>query len=232
MRLLPRLVAIALCLLWLGPVWGQASKVAEVWQSGGRLAPVTASTTSGTTAVALPTPGNVAWVCDSGAQDVYVAVGGSSISVTTSTGSWLMHGTCAAYDLTHGNVGQAYGYLAAITSFSTTTLEIETGTGTPPGISSHLFGTTPQYSSAGTGQYALNVNSATALTVPAGATLAEVCVESQAVRYRDDGVAPTSASGIPVAAGSCYQYSGPTLLAAVQFIAQTAGATLDVSYYR
>lgn len=86
------------------------------------------------------------------------------------------------------------------------------------------------YASAGTGQYALSVNSATSLTVPTGAYIAEICAESQAVRYRDDGSAPTASTGIPVASGTCFQYSGP--LSAVQFIAQTSGATIDVSYYK
>lgn len=74
------------------------------------------------------------------------------------------------------------------------------------------------------------------LTVPAGATIAEICNEGGAVRYRDDGTAPTASVGVPVAAGSvtapfCFAYSGP--LAALQFIQQAAGAgPLDIDYYK
>lgn len=79
-------------------------------------------------------------------------------------------------------------------------------------------------------------SSVSTLTVPTGATIAEICNEGGAVRYRDDGTAPTATVGIPVAAGSatapfCFAYSGP--LAAIEFIQQAGGAgPLDVSYYR
>jgi hypothetical protein len=72
---------------------------------------------------------------------------------------------------------------------------------------------------------------ATFLTVPSGgAKIIEVCVSTQAIRYRDDGVAPTATIGIPVSAGTCFQYSGPLPL--IQFIQQAPTATIDVSYYR
>lgn len=67
-------------------------------------------------------------------------------------------------------------------------------------------------------------------SIPAGPRMAQICVEAQAVRWRDDGVAPTAAIGMPMAVGSCMIYSGS--IAAIQFIQQTAGAILDVSYYR
>lgn len=86
------------------------------------------------------------------------------------------------------------------------------------------------YISAGAGQYGLSASSVVGLTVPSGATIAEICVEGAAVRYRDDGVAPTATVGMPVAAGSCFPYSGP--LSSVQFIAQSGSPTLDVSYYK
>ena len=74
---------------------------------------------------------------------------------------------------------------------------------------------------------------ATGLTLPAAgspAKIVEICVETQAIRYRDDGTAPTSMIGIPVAVGTCFQYSGN--LAAIQFIQQASGAVIDVAYYR
>ena len=86
------------------------------------------------------------------------------------------------------------------------------------------------YVSAGPPQMGLAVATNTALTVPAGATLAEICVETAGVRYRDDGTAATAALGIPVSAGSCFAYSGP--LAAMSFTAQSGSPTLSISYYR
>jgi hypothetical protein len=74
------------------------------------------------------------------------------------------------------------------------------------------------------------VPAATALTVPDGARVAEICVETNEVRYRDDATAPTTGVGIPVVSGSCFQYSGA--LTAIQFIQVISPATLDVSYYR
>lgn len=72
--------------------------------------------------------------------------------------------------------------------------------------------------------------SAAALTPPAGATVAYVTVEGQAVRWRDDGTAPTASVGNPVPANAQLVYSGN--LAAIQFIQQTASAIIDVSYYQ
>lgn len=79
-------------------------------------------------------------------------------------------------------------------------------------------------------QQITTLTAATKLTVPAGATMAVITAEAQAVRYRDDGVAPTATVGMPVAVGAPFQYSGT--LSAMQFIAQTSGAILNVSYYR
>ena len=74
------------------------------------------------------------------------------------------------------------------------------------------------------------VPTGTFLTVPTGARMAQICVETQAVRYRDDGTAPTASVGMPQAAATCFQYSGS--LPAIQFIQVTGTAVLDVSYYR
>lgn len=98
------------------------------------------------------------------------------------------------------------------------------------GDSITAFSKSAIYSSAGSGQYGLTVASATTLTVPTGATIAEICVETQGVRYKDDGGTPTSSSGIPVPSGTCFQYAGP--LSAIEFIQQSSSATLDVSYYK
>lgn len=74
------------------------------------------------------------------------------------------------------------------------------------------------------------LNVAKGLTVPPGATAAVIVCEAQDVRYRGDGVAPTATVGMPMAKGVPVEYTGT--LALLQFIEQTAGAILNVSYYR
>lgn len=59
--------------------------------------------------------------------------------------------------------------------------------------------------------------------------IAEICVSGAAIRYRDDGTAPTASLGIPVAAGNCFQYSGN--IPALQIIQQSASATIDATFY-
>lgn len=73
------------------------------------------------------------------------------------------------------------------------------------------------------------LSSAQALTVPAGATFALIQAETQAVRWRDDGVTPTSSVGMPLIIGSVIEYDGD--LKAIRFIEQTASAVLHVCYY-
>lgn len=74
------------------------------------------------------------------------------------------------------------------------------------------------------------VPTGTFLTVPTGARMVQICVETQAIRYRDDGTAPTASVGMPVPAATCFTYSGS--LPAIQFIQQTGTAVLDALYYR
>jgi hypothetical protein len=81
------------------------------------------------------------------------------------------------------------------------------------------------------------LTSATKLTVPqrdqnglvGTPRIAIITPEAQAVRWRDDGVAPTAAVGMPLAAGVTLQYDGD--LTQIQFIEQTAGAKLNITYY-
>jgi hypothetical protein len=65
-------------------------------------------------------------------------------------------------------------------------------------------------------------------TVPPGASAAYVTVEAQAMRWRDDGTAPTASVGLPVAVGVTVTF---TNLAAVQFFPQASGSILNISYY-
>lgn len=79
-------------------------------------------------------------------------------------------------------------------------------------------------------QIASGLSSATRLTVPIGATYCVIVAETQAVRWRDDGAAPTSSVGMPLATGVALLYDGN--LAEIRFIEQTASAKLNVSYYQ
>ena len=78
-------------------------------------------------------------------------------------------------------------------------------------------------------QQITNLTSSTALTVPAGASLALIVPETQNVRWRDDGVDPTTTVGMPVLTNTSMSYDGD--LKAIRFIAATSGAILNVSYY-
>jgi hypothetical protein len=79
-------------------------------------------------------------------------------------------------------------------------------------------------------QQITSLSSAAGLAIPTGATAALVAVEGAAVRYRDDGSAPTATVGMPLAVGQTFFYSGT--LSRIQFIEQSASASVSVSYYR
>lgn len=73
--------------------------------------------------------------------------------------------------------------------------------------------------------------------VPLSANRALIVVETAAVRWYDDGTHPTTTDGMPLAAGSVMDYdvadglqSGATA-STLEFIAQSATATVWVSYY-
>ncbi len=78
-------------------------------------------------------------------------------------------------------------------------------------------------------QQITSLSAATPLTIPSRADMAVIEAESQAVRWRDDGTAPTASVGMPLAAGAFLIFDGN--LSGLQFIEQTASAKLNVSYY-
>jgi len=86
-------------------------------------------------------------------------------------------------------------------------------------------------------QQITSLSSATALTVPqrdlnglvGTPRIAIITPEAQAVRWRDDGVAPTATVGMPLAAGVTLQYDGD--ISQIKFIEQTGGAKLNITYY-
>lgn len=71
----------------------------------------------------------------------------------------------------------------------------------------------------------------TGLTVPAGATLAIIQNSHGTVhvRWRDDATAPTATAGMQLRATQQMEYFGD--LAAIRFINEATGPTLNVSYY-
>lgn len=78
-------------------------------------------------------------------------------------------------------------------------------------------------------QQITSLSASAALTVPTGATMALIVADTQGVRWRDDGIAPTASVGMPLAVGVSLSYDGD--LKAIRFIQQAASATLNISYY-
>ena len=86
-------------------------------------------------------------------------------------------------------------------------------------------------------QQIVGLAASTALIIPAagavpasqqGPTRCIVIAETQAVRWRDDGNAPTATIGYPLAVGAELKYDGD--LRRIRFIEQVATATLNVVY--
>lgn len=209
------------------PLWLQQGKV-----SGG------ASVTAASAPIGPLPGGQVAWVCNTGANDAYLALGAANtVTATVAASSWLKAGTCGNYDLIKFGVLQTY--IAAITATSTTTLTIETGTGTGPtqlvasggggGGSSAPYSFSPS-STTNSDQHNLPIVTATALTVPSDATFAQVCVTGTKVNYRWDGTSPSATVGQPLLSSQCFFFQGRNILLGLKFIQTAASATLDVSY--
>lgn len=86
-------------------------------------------------------------------------------------------------------------------------------------------------------QQITSLSSAAGLTVPTTdkqgnlrqPTFALIVAETQGVRWRDDGTAPTASVGMPLAVGVPLQYDGD--LTNIKFIETAASAKLNISYY-
>ena len=77
-----------------------------------------------------------------------------------------------------------------------------------------------------------NVIPAKAITVildQRGESLDSGALAARLGRWRDDGVAPTASVGMPLAVGVTLQYDGD--INQIQFIEQTSGAKLNITYY-
>ena len=83
-----------------------------------------------------------------------------------------------------------------------------------------------------------SMSAATALSacsggIPAGTSYAVICAYTQGVVWRDDNVAPTGtpgSGGQGIAANQCLPYNGT--FQNLQFIQQTSGAVLGITFYR
>lgn len=65
--------------------------------------------------------------------------------------------------------------------------------------------------------------------VPAGASKVLIKVEGQPVRWRDDGVDPTTTIGMLIDVGDEFWYTGQ--VKALRFIETAASATLNLAFY-
>jgi hypothetical protein len=81
-------------------------------------------------------------------------------------------------------------------------------------------------------QYGVSVVAAASLTVPAGSVAALIVVNTQPVRFTNDGTTPTAAVGVLLKVGSQMFVNSPEVLAALKFIETAATATIDVSYFK
>lgn len=87
-------------------------------------------------------------------------------------------------------------------------------------------------------QQITSLSASTGLTVPlldatglnCEPVFALIIAETQGVRWRDDGTAPTASVGMPLSPGIPFQYDGD--LNKIRFIEQAASAKLNISYYR
>lgn len=81
----------------------------------------------------------IAWICNTGGNDVYLALAPEdTVTVTVNGGAWLKAGRCTIFDLLPlldtGRSRPTTAFLASIASGGTTTLDVETGYGRPPGM--------------------------------------------------------------------------------------------------
>jgi hypothetical protein len=67
--------------------------------------------------------------------------------------------------------------------------------------------------------------------IPNDTIMVLIQAETGGVRWRDDGVAPTASVGMILAAGQTFQYTTPDFTQ-IQFIQMSAGAILNVNYYK
>lgn len=65
--------------------------------------------------------------------------------------------------------------------------------------------------------------------IPAGSIGCLITAETQAIRWRDDGTAPTTAVGMPLAVNQPFDFVGN--LPTFRMISAVAGAVVNVAFY-
>jgi hypothetical protein len=88
-----------------------------------------------------------------------------------------------------------------------------------------------QCTSLGTATPITSTGSVCTGNIPAGAKYADIIFEAQSIRYRTDGVAPTSTVGMLMAAGTDKVFALNNF-ANMKFIQVTAGAVLDIEFFQ
>ena len=89
-----------------------------------------------------------------------------------------------------------------------------------------------QYTPFGYEQLVVGVAAGGLAAIPSNgrARKALIAVETNGLRWRDDGISPTAAVGMSIAAGGSIEYEGP--LEKLRFIRSgAADAVVNVSYY-
>ena len=89
------------------------------------------------------------------------------------------------------------------------------------------------YSQSGAVDTSTLISSLTFQTVagiPSGTSLIIITPQTQAIRWRDDGTAPTASVGYPLAVGDELRYTGLNM-PALRVISQVAGAVVNCVAY-
>lgn len=68
--------------------------------------------------------------------------------------------------------------------------------------------------------------------IPTYATRAVITVETDAIRWRDDGTDPSATVGMPVAANASFELSSAESIAAFKTIRVTTDAKINITYYK
>ena len=220
-----RKIIAALLLLIAIPNSSFAQVTLNSFKPAGSYANLSVSTSSSN--VAVPAGNNVV-IYNTGSNAAYVTLGSTStVTATTSAGDIITPGGWIEY-----SIGIS-GYVAAITAAGTTTLTLSGGTGILTGAIGATGATTGgNYSATPLGYAQLTPVSSTALTTFAGYTYCIVQAEGQTIRFRDDGVAPTTTVGMQIFPGGSVTFSGTAEVSAVRVIQTATGGLVDESCYK
>lgn len=150
-------------------------------------------------------------------------------------GVFLFAGNAVAnYSIRDGNntLQQVFSYLCQSTVICPAHVLIDSSGAEKATASNPLQQKFGSYFSAGSGtsQFGLTISSGTTLTVPSGASCAQITLESANIRRTSDGTAPTSTVGTLIPVGSQWQDCGP--LASYKFSAVSGSPSLNVEYFK